>query len=475
MPAEEGALLLLKRANLAGQADQAIAIQISKELGGLPLALDQAGAFIEETPCTLAEYLEIYSSEKHQLLDERGSLGDHPSVTVTFSLAFDKVATNNTAAADLIRLCAFLAPDAIPEEIITEGADVLGENLGPAGRSPFEFAKVLREAGRYSLLVRDVQNKTLDIHRLVQVVVQSGMPDEEQRQWAERAVRAVQRVFPFVEFKSWAFCQRLLPHAHSCADVIDKWKFEFAEAAAMLNQAGLYVYERGPLAEAEPLYKRALALYEKAPGPNHPYAATLNNLATLYLSQGRYGEAEPFLQRTVAICENALGPDHPDVATSLNNLAGLYLNRGRYAQAEPLYQRALAIRQEALGLDHPDVPVILNNLATLYDDQGRYAEAEALHRRALGVYEKALGPDHPHVATSLNNLAGVYHNQGQYAEAEPLYRRALAIREQALGPDHPNWRPASTIWHFCATTKASMPKQSGSTNAHSQSLKRRWG
>ena len=75
-------------------------------------------------------------------------------------------------------------------------------------------------------------------------------------------------------------------------------------------------------------------------------------------SQGRYAEAEPLYKRALAIREKALGPDHPDVARSLNNLAELYENQGRYAEAEPLYKRALAIREKALGPDHPDVATV---------------------------------------------------------------------------------------------------------------------
>ena len=61
------------------------------------------------------------------------------------------------------------------------------------------------------------------------------------------------------------------------------------------------------------------------------------------------GKAEPLFERALAIWETALGPEHPDVATSLNNLAMLYYDQGQYAKAEPLYQRALAIREKALG------------------------------------------------------------------------------------------------------------------------------
>ena len=85
-------------------------------------------------------------------------------------------------------------------------------------------------------------------------------------------------------------------------------------------------------------------------------ATSLNNLAVLYRNQGKYAEAEPLYQRSLAIWEKALGKDHPDVATSLNNLAVLYHNQGKYAEAEPLYQRSLAIKEKALGKTIPMWP-----------------------------------------------------------------------------------------------------------------------
>jgi tetratricopeptide (TPR) repeat protein len=438
MEPEEGARLLLRRAGLADN-DRTLALQISSELGGLPLALDQAGAFIEETPCSLSEYFEIYLSEKEKLLGERGrSLGDHPSVTVTFSLAFDKTAADSAAAGDLVRLCAFLAPDAIPEEIFTKGAAELGENLGLAVANPLAFANVLKAATRFSLLDRDTENKTLDIHRLVQTVVQAGMSGTERLQWAERAVRAVERAFPQVEFANWGLCQRLLSHARACGKLIDSLGFEFREAARLLNQTAYYLRERALFVEAEPLYQFSLAILEKALGPDHPdFATGLNNLASLYDDQGKYGEAEPLYRRSLAIREQALGPDHPDVATSLNNLAEFFRNQEKYDEVEPLYRRSLAIWQKALGADHPQFATGLNNLALLYKTQGKRDEAALLYKRSLAIRERALGVNHPDVAVSLNNLAVLCENQSEYGEAEPLYQRSLAILEKALGPDHP--------------------------------------
>ena len=99
-------------------------------------------------------------------------------------------------------------------------------------------------------------------------------------------------------------------------------------------------------------------------------AATLNNLASLYKEEARYADAEPLYKRVLAITEKALGPDHPSVALALNDLAELYKEEGRYADAERLYKWALATWKKALGPYHPDVAQSLNNLADLYSAQG---------------------------------------------------------------------------------------------------------
>jgi len=430
METAEGALFLLRRAGIiprgaplsaASEGDSQLAEQISRELGGLALALDQAGAFIVETPSSLAEYLDFYRSERSKLLAERGGLGDHPSVSVTFSLAFKRVAEASAAAADLIRVCAFLASGAIPEEIFRKGAAELGENLAKV-ETPVDFAHVLKEAGRHSLIERNPRSKTLDIHRLVQAVVRDGMEETEQQHWAERTVRAVNRGFPHVEFSDWPKCEGSLSHAQACAALVDEFGFEFAEATRLFNQAGVYLKERARYSEAGPLHQRAVELWGKALGPEHPKVATgLNNVAELYRAQGKYTEAEPLYQRTLELWEKALGTQHPTVASSLNNLAVLYADQGKYAEAEPLYQRAL-------GTQHADVSVSLNNLANLYSAQGKYAEAEPLYQRVLGILEKALGTEHPNVAQALENYALLLRQTGRESQATEMEARAKAIR-----------------------------------------------
>ena len=213
---------------------------------------------------------------------------------------------------------------------------------------------------------------------------------------------------------------------------------EHPDISVVLNNFANFYNEQGRYADAEPLYKRSQAIDEKTRRPNDPNrAATLYNLAGIYRHQGRYADAEPLLQRALAMREKELGPNNPMVAQSLNALANLYEDEDREDDAEPLYRRSLAIYEKVRGPDHPDVAGLLNNLANLFRNRHRYAEAEPLYNRALAIFEKAAGGDHPSVVNPLGNLAGLYHDQHRYAEAEPLFKRALTIDEKALGSDNP--------------------------------------
>ena len=454
-----GALFLLRRSgllaadaplNAASDADQAAARALSRDLGGLPLALDQAGAYIEETACSLSNYQQQYQKRRAYLLARRGAVADdYPeSVATTWSLSFARVEQASPLAAELLRACAFLAPDAIPEELLAEVLKTPPASLepgeqqqkpAPQSTSGEEIQEVVAILRAYSLLERNTAEKMVRVHRLVQAVVRDALEESTQHVWMARVVRAVEQLFPPVSVETWELCERYLPQALAGNEWITHHHIHLPQGASLLHRAGWYLHDRARYAEAEPLYVRALAIYEQELGGEHPdTATTLNNLAGLYRSQGKYAEAEPLYMRALAIREQELGGEHPDTATSLNNLALLYANQGKYAEAEPLYVRALAIYEQELGAEHPSTANSLNNLALLYKNQGKYAEAEPLYVRALTIRERQLGAEHPSTANSLNNLADLYDNQGKYTEAEALLMRALAIREQELGAEHPS-------------------------------------
>ena len=453
MTLEVGALFLLRRSSIlaadatleaAPTPERALSVQVVEELGGLPLALDQAGAYLEESAAHLKSYLKLYHRQRAALLNRRGGLAtDHPEpVATTWALSFERVEQADSLAAQLLRLCAFLDPDAIPEELLLTAAQTFYTKEENTPSDEWRINTALEVLLRFSLIQRNAETETLTIHRLVQVVIQDAMDGEMQRSWEEKAIYTLYQIFPrAITVNNWHDCQRYLPHVLTCTSYIKQWNFAFSEAAQVLNQAGYYLKEQARYVDAERLYQEALAIREKIfSSDNLETVQSIYNLARLYFEQGRYDEAEQLYLQTLMIRERILGNEHPDLAQSLNSLALLYWMQDRYEEAEPLFQRAISLREQRVGPEHPDTAHCLNNLALLYTSQEKYEEAERLHLRVLAIRKRVLPSDHLDTAQSLQNLASLYRSRGdqsQYPEAEVLLQQSQAIRERILGSEHP--------------------------------------
>jgi len=438
MNEEEGTLLLLRctkvRPNVSletvSEEERACAKRIVEELGGLPLALDQAGAYVEETKCDLSNYLALYQQHRSRLLKHRGTLAnDYPeSVATTWLLSFEKVEQTNPAAANLLRLCTFLHPDAIPEELLIRGAfwlfkklPIFSSFLWPLEerfRALFSLKSTKDEAAlsfkldaliatllRYSLIQRKTEEKMLSIHRLVQAVLRDTIDRQMYQWWLWQSLQAINAVFPVAEFQNWSQCERYLSHAQACIAFVEEKKRTSVVAVPLLKSVGNYLLQQGRFAEAELVLQRGLVISEKWFGPTHLLTASyLNDLAVVYLYEEKYEMAEPMLQRALSIDEKRLGQAHHSIIPEINNLANLYRKNGKYEQAESMFKRALNISEHRLRPKYSDIIGSLGGLALLYREQGKLAEAELLLQRALDICERELGPTHSDTATSLNNL-----------------------------------------------------------------------
>jgi len=446
---EDGATFLLRRAKLikpfgtldtALPADRTGGWDIANVMGGLPLALDQAAAYIEETKCGVAGYLDQYTERRAELLQRRGRRASgHPnSIATTISLAFDKIVQNNAAAAELLWLCALLYAEDIPLDIFVAGAPALGPLLGPVAVDTTKLNEAIAELLNYSLIQRFPQGG-LRIHSLVQGILQERMKEEHLLDtWVERAVYAVASALPALATDYQRF-EPYIPHALACVEMIEQHDIDNLAAAHIYYTTGFYLRERAQYEPALAHCQRAVVLYERLLRSDHQVVAiALNNLALVYDEWGKDADAEPLFRRAVTIFEKVLPPDHPDLAFSLHNLARCCMFHGDLSQAEQLSQRALAILQQALGPDHLDIAPILNTLATIYREQEKYAQAEPRYLRALAIREKELPPGHLDIAYSLNALATNYAFQEMFDQAESLNMRALAIFERVRGPDHPD-------------------------------------
>lgn len=474
---EEGAQFLLRRSKLAagdGQAsavDAAAARVLANRLGGMPLALDQAGGYLEETGCGLEAYLDRFGTQEQTLLGRRGRLArDHlESVDTTLSLAYRRVARLNPAAGELLCLCAFLHPDVIPEEIVQ-----------PAAADPVQLDEALADLATLSLVRRDPRSHSLTVHRLVQDVVRSTLAAGDQRDWAERAVSAIARALPGSEPYHFSRFLRFVPQAHTAVELAARWQIRNADAARVLDRMGAHDQLSGNYSESQRLLLQALRLRKQRLGHDHldtadtvlhlaelalvtgqyrraetlaraalqrreaqleptdvSVAQALGVLARICTERGAYQTAEPLVRRALEAQVRRLGQTHPQIAETLSLLAEVAFMRGHYAETEQLLRRVLEMNEAGLGEDHLVTGLTHEALGTLYRYWGRDGDALAELERALGILNAALGNDHPTVMSVLNGLARARLGLGETSEAESLARHTLLMRETALGTDHP--------------------------------------
>jgi len=434
---KESVDFLLKR---TGYTDREIADALSNVLGDLPLALEQAGAYMEAKGRTLSDYLNMFNVYKSELLDRAAPSTDYPdTVATTWNIAFDEVKQISSPVADLLNLCAFLAPDDIPVELLSSGVQYLPQSLAAVATDPLAFDDAVDPLRRYSLV--EVTAESISVHRLVQAVTRDRLDEDERKKWAEAAVRIVDKAYPFDsdDVGIWLVCSRLLPHALLAAEHAEALDVASDSTGKLLNHTGVYLKGRAQFAEAKEMYERALAISEAVYGPDHPTVASIvNNLGDVLQDIGDMKEAKKMYERALAIDVATYGPNHPQVAINVNNLGSVLQDIGDMKGAKKMYERALTIDESAYGPDHPDVAIDVSNLGSVLQDLGDMEGAKKMYERALAIDEATYGPDHPTVAIRVNNLGGVLQALGDMEGAKKMYERALSIFTEYLGEDHPN-------------------------------------
>ncbi len=327
LPREEAIEFLLER---TAQSDRAAANDLAEELGDLPLALEQAAAYIETAGKPIGDYLRLFRAKQQEMI-QLGRLGQPASgyeatIGATWEISFQSVRKESPAAADLLNLFAFFAPEAIRREWIVAGAEHLPETLAAAASDEIAFDHIVAAFRRYSLVEVNAEQDSFAVHRLVQTVTRARMTDEECAKWTEAAVRLINDAFPGGDFyrqpETWPLCNDLLLHAQVSTEHAESLGVAKEQTARLLNQIGLYLNDvLARFTEAKKSYERALRMDEAAFGSEHPSVAIdVNNLAFVLQDLGELAQARSLFERALAICRKFLGDDHPNTRKAGRNL-----------------------------------------------------------------------------------------------------------------------------------------------------------
>jgi tetratricopeptide (TPR) repeat protein len=349
-----------------GSSDQAILERLAGALGDLPLALEQAAAYLEETGAAPAEYLELLGDRAKELFALGRPATTEQTIATTWRVSLERLRAEAPAAEELLTVCAFLAPDDLPRALLTDHAGLLPDPLAAAVADRLGFQQTLGTLRRYSLAT--VTPETVGVHRLVQAVVRHALDPDQARVWAAAAVGLVLAGFPdqAEDFGAWPMTARLLPHALAATDHAQALGVDPIAIAGLLHQAGRYLWSRAEYTQAKALHQRGLSIREAEFGADHPNTAhSLHNLANALAAQGDLDGARTLQERALAIRETHLGADHPWTATVLNDLGVILRGQGDLDGARTLFERALSIHEARLGADHPETVTNRRNLTAV--------------------------------------------------------------------------------------------------------------
>ncbi|WP_405909038.1 tetratricopeptide repeat protein [Streptomyces sp. NBC_00828] len=325
---------------------------LAAELGYLPLALEQAGAYLFETGTSLADYRALLG----QVMDTAaGGIDPERTIARIWRHTLTAIEHRNPQSVTLLDAMAWLAPDDIPRTLLAP--------LSPDTRTLGEALGVLHS---YNMISYSADRQSVSVHRLVQAVLRhrpATGPDEHPpgRQDTEHLI---QQAIPTEDTNAPQW-ERLLPHVIAVAATTPPHSPASSESADAYYATAQYLFRQGRDAHSIPLRTAALTQYEQVLGDTHPDTLnSRNNLAHVYESVGDLDRAISLYEATLTQYEQVLGDTHPDTLNSRNNLATAYYAVGDLDRAIPLLEATLTQREQVLGDTHPDTLNSRNNLAT---------------------------------------------------------------------------------------------------------------
>lgn len=455
MESEEGLLFLLRRShiiqdetglNTVSIDTRHAAQQLVELLGGHALALNQAGAYIEETGVSCSEYIKLFHEYRDFLLRRQGSLeealsGSSRSVAAIITLSIDKACERQPMARDILYFFSLLQPDAIPDELL-QCDDIFKLNM-------IAFNEGIAALQKYSLVKRNMGQKTFSMHRLVQVVLNDSTSIDLQKELKTRVIRTLSAAIPQVDMKigqsavnQWGQWDHLLPHVLVCAAWSEDELFSIREATSVFYGAGKYLLTRHNNTFVEQLAGLALSIWRHHVKTDDYISANLLDLLAVSYELSKNPlkvEQGPLLrQQALAIYERLLDADDPDIILSLAITSTPHIGQKSYVQTEELYLRVLSVFEKQLGADSTKAALTLCQLGNIYMLQQKYIQAEEVLERAHKIFESEAHIYNPDRSLPLFSLIILRQSQQNYEEARILYYRWISIEEQRTGADHPD-------------------------------------
>ncbi|MFI6307005.1 FxSxx-COOH system tetratricopeptide repeat protein [Amycolatopsis thailandensis] len=430
---EESVELLGRR---GPEIDPADADQLAEKLGDLPLAVEQAAAWRAVTGMPVQEYLRLFDESVEEILDTASAPDNEVSVAAAWNVSFEELKTRNPAAHQILHICAFFSPEPISRDLLTGVSRVsISPELDAALRDPIKLARAIRDINRYGLAKIDHGNNTLQLHRLVQLVLRNRVMARQvharMQHGAHQLLAALDPNDP-ESSRHWSRYRELLPHAYA-ANVLncdDDWPRQLH-----INLMR-YLFEYGDHEEAARLGLEARQRLTDSLGPTHPQTLEVSSRLGLYLwAVGRYSEAAELNQRTLALRLQVSGEENEETFALQRNITIDLRAQGDFAAATKLSEEIYHKSKRMFGEDDPETLNAAYQHAISLRLAGAYREAAKLDQDTLRRRIEVLGRDHIRTFNVNSSLIVDLREAGEYGQARVQQERLTENFYARFGPE----------------------------------------
>lgn len=474
---EESIALLRKRGQEITDAE---ADQLAAKLGDLPLAVEQAAAWRAETGMPASEYLRLFDEKVAEILSTSVPVGYEVPMAAAWNVSFDELQNRNPAAHQLLQVCAFFAPEPISRNLFNGVRGIsISPDLDVALRDPMQLGRAIRDVNRYGLAKIDHRNNTLQLHRLVQLVLRNRMTPKTKQEMRHGAHMLLANFDPNTPKSSeqWPRYQDVLPHVLSAelTDCNDSWtrqlvinlmQFLYAwgdheEAAKLAKEAldiwtdrlgetdsqvleaasnlGHYLWALGRYDEAAELNSRTLERRRQVSDESSEETIIAQlRVAAVMKAQGNFFVARELNEEVYEKASRLYGDEDPITLQTAHDLAVSVRLCGDYRRAFELNRLTSERRAEVLGYSSIDY---LNTLSGMYMDRrelGDYPQARDEHEQMARRVEALLGEDKADTLRRYGYLAVARRKAGDHDGALELSKKAIELYRRRYGDDHPN-------------------------------------
>ena len=407
-----------------------------KELGALPLAISQAGAYMTEHIISTADYLSLFKSKRKDLLLHKTmpSLEKHVPAYITWNMNIKAMKKHEAGekAIKLLDFVAYCSPNDIPRTLLIQ---YLNGNINKGNE--IEFNNALGLLRKYSFLKLSLE--TVSIHRLLQAWARDQHTNNKKAEILKKSSLAIKKAYinNRETTRNLIFTKNLIPHVESVLLENKENDPDNMVSANLTSVLGNCYKVTGNLQKSKQLLNHAMKLNVGLYGAKHiETAIALKDLGQIYHLLGNHSQAEHYLKQAMKIFEKHYGSNHPQTAKVLYSLGRNYLRAGNDILGKQALERAAVLLKHSLGDFNIQTTKVYKSLGWALYHTGDYINSTKYLEKSLLGHKDYYGHFHADTAVALNSLAWNYLYLGKTTEAKPLFEQAMEINKKCYGLEH---------------------------------------